>query len=157
MDHIDVDQCVVAHDVRLGGMNETHPTHVGGKLVDLVKLLSCSLGQPNCFFAICRLTKIKKTKVIGRCGRKLWMLDVHAAHPVPIGFETLHQMTGDESTRATNHGSFHESIPWAVLTKASSIRSTIASFSQCASAYALPAVANACHAVWSRASNERLS
>src|SRR5260370_23183425 len=100
MDHIDVDQCVVAHDVRLGGMNETHPTHVGGKLVDLVKLLSCSVGQTNCFLAVLGLTKIEKTKVIGRCGRKLWMLDVHPAHPVPISFATLDQLAGDESTPA---------------------------------------------------------
>src|SRR5260370_13699783 len=105
MDHIDVDQCVVAHDVRLGGMNETHPTHVGGKLVDLVKLLSCSVGQTNCFLALLGLTKIEKTKVIGRCGRKLWMLSVHAAHPVPINSETLAQTAASESTRPTNHAS----------------------------------------------------
>src|SRR5213593_1585468 len=35
--HVQVDQGVVAHDLALGGVNETHAAHVCGQVVDLVE------------------------------------------------------------------------------------------------------------------------
>ena len=116
LQHVGVDQDVVARNVCQAGGDVADAAHVGGQVVHLVDL---SRGQQG----IVPVAQVEQLEFI-RCRLfVLGQLDVHAADPVSVGPEALDQMVPDESTGACNqdaslrlHGMMASVLSWGLRT-----------------------------------------
>ena len=94
--------------IRLGRMDEPHPAHIGGQLVDLVK---GAIFERKRGLAVLRFSQVKEQELIGGRRCEFVLLDIDSAHPVSFPFELLHQMPTDEAARPTDQCSFQTFSP----------------------------------------------
>src|ERR1039458_1409608 len=98
-----VDHRVIVEDLRVMGGDETHPAHVRGERIDLVDV-TCRRS------AVLPAAKIQEQEFVAVRGTEFRFLDVHAADPVSVAFETAGEMTPDESTRSGNENFCRHSV-----------------------------------------------
>ena len=93
LQHVQVDGRGVVHDggVVVPAEHVLRPSHVGGKLVNLVE--PAVERRP----AGRRVPEVPQQELVRRRRAKLVLLDVHPADPVPLQLEPLHQVAPDEA------------------------------------------------------------
>ena len=89
LEHVGIDQHVVARDVRVVTRDVPDPSHVGGELVDMVD----PAGGDQ---AIVPTSQIEELEFVRGAGLVLGLLDVHSPNPVPIADQVFDQMMPDE-------------------------------------------------------------
>src|SRR5208282_1617687 len=94
---------VVVEDLGVMGGDETHPAHVRGERIDLIDVT----GRRS---AILPAAKIQAQEFVAVRGTEFRFLDVRAAHPAAVAFETAGQMTPDESTCSGNKNFCRHSV-----------------------------------------------
>src|SRR5215469_6266385 len=92
LQHVRIDEDVVARDIGVIGGDVADAPHVGGQIVNLI------------YFAARRQTvfedsQIGDLEVIGRAVLVFGLLEVGAAYPAAIMLKTLYQMVADKATR----------------------------------------------------------
>ncbi len=105
VDHVDIAQSAVAHDLAFGRMNEPHAPHVGGKLVDLVDRFPVN---HNRLVAVGRLAQIEQRELVPRGRPEFLLFDINATDPVTFSFEFLDQMPANKTTRTAHHSCLHD-------------------------------------------------
>ena len=98
-----VDHRVVVEDLRVMGGDETHPAHIRGERIDLVDV-ACR------YDAVLPDAKIQEQEFVAIRRTEFRLLDVHAADPVSVAFETAGEMAPDEATHARNKNSCGHSV-----------------------------------------------
>jgi hypothetical protein len=86
-----IDQNVIATDVGVIRGNVANAAHVGGEIVDLID--SPARSQE----AVLGLTQIQDFEVIAGRNFIFWVLNVNAADPMAVRFETLYQVVPNEA------------------------------------------------------------
>ena len=99
--HIDVDENAIAHDLGFRRMDEAHPPHVGGELVNLIKRAGYGLLTIRLF------PKVQDHEFIRGSGREFRLFYINAANPIAFLLQFLDEVVGDETARAANQSSFH--------------------------------------------------
>src|SRR5579863_6565776 len=94
VEHVRIDQDVVLADRSVISSDVTDPAHVGGKVINLI---DAATGGEQ---AIVSFAQIQNFEFVGRAGFVFRMFYIHAAYPVPVGFQTTNQMMTDESSRS---------------------------------------------------------
>jgi hypothetical protein len=80
--HVEVNHRGVVHDVCIMFASEYIPCspHVGRKLIHFIKALVYDTATESW------VAQVSNHEIIGRCGRKLGILEVYAAYPVTFSF-----------------------------------------------------------------------
>src|SRR5277367_6721337 len=104
---MNVDQRIVAKNLRVMRRDEPHASHVGGERIHLVD----SVGG---FQAVFPTTQIQLRKIVS-CARLIFgVFQIRAAYPVALFLEITHQMVADEATSSRNQDSLHSVLPSGV-------------------------------------------
>src|SRR6202034_3912856 len=100
LEHMGIDQNVIASDVGEGRSDIADSAHIGSQIVNLIH--SSAGGEP----AVLRPAEIQDLERIARGTFVFRILDVHPSDPMPVGFETLHQVVPNEASGAGYQYSF---------------------------------------------------
>ena len=95
LEHVSVDENVVAGDVGELGGDIADAAHVGGQIVDL-----CHVA--GCLESVVPVAEIQDFEFICSAGLEFRFFDVDTANPVAVRLEPLDQMMTDEATCSCN-------------------------------------------------------
>ena len=104
LQHVRLDQHIVACDVRVILRDVSDATHVGGQVVHLVH----AAGGDQ---AILEAPKVEHLELLARGRRVLGPLDVGPAHVVPPVDQVSHQVVTDEPSRTGDQRALSHCIP----------------------------------------------
>src|SRR5437867_3143105 len=104
LQHVDVDERVIVHDLCLVRLDESNPTHVGGEIVHL-------LDPSSRFQTVVPTAKVEELEFVRRRLPVLRSLEIHATHPISATLQVLDEMVTDESTGSGDQYSLHLAQP----------------------------------------------
>jgi hypothetical protein len=105
MDHVNVDESAVSHDLALGVFDETHAPHICSELIDFIE--DIAMGRSHRCQTVRWLSQIEKKELIGCRLREFGLFEIHSPYPIPFPFQSFHQMTSYKTACATDQGFSH--------------------------------------------------
>src|SRR5438874_4039509 len=104
LQHVDVDEGVIVHDLCLVRLDESDPTHVRGEIVHL-------LYPSSRLQTVVPTAKVEEREFIRRRLPVLRNLEIYAAHPISATLQILDEMVTDESAGSADQYSLHLAQP----------------------------------------------